>query len=131
MAPKHFSNDKLQSTDFFKTILGQQGGGFLEIRTFPGPRQFFFPIPPELNKAAALTSSLKDLLKELQGTLRFTCDRCGRRLSIDLSLLDLGLLLGGEAIDITCTTCLDPAPSPFILSTVWHKVVGLKHGRAP
>ncbi len=80
------------------------------------------------SKARALASSLKDLIKELQGTWRFSCDRCSRRLSIGLNLLDLGLLLGGEAIDITCTTCLDPARFPFILSTVKHKVVSLSLG---
>jgi len=77
------------------------------------------------SKARAIASSLKDLLKELQGTWWFTCDRCGRRLSVDLSPSDVGLLLGGKAIDITCITCLDPAPFPFILSTVQHKVISL------
>jgi DNA repair exonuclease SbcCD ATPase subunit len=81
------------------------------------------------SKARAIASSLKDLLKELQGTWRFSCDRCGCRLSIDLSPSDVGLLLGGETIDITCTACLDPAPFPFILSTVRHKVVSLTLGR--
>jgi len=77
------------------------------------------------SKASVLASSLKDLLKELQGTWCFTCDRCSRRLSIDLSPSDIGLLLGGKTIDIACTTCLDPAPFPFLLSTVQHKVVSL------
>jgi len=81
------------------------------------------------SKARALASSLKDLLKELQGSWLFTCDRCGQRLSIDLGPSDLGLLLGGGTIDITCTACLDPAPLPFILSTVRHKVVSLTLGR--
>lgn len=81
------------------------------------------------SKARALASSLKDLLKELQGTWWFSCDRCGCRLSIDLSLSDVGLLLGGEMIDITCATCLDPAPFPFVLSTIRHKVVSLTLGR--
>jgi len=77
------------------------------------------------SKASVLASSLKDSLKELQGTWWFTCDRCGHRLSVDLSLPDVGLLLGGKTIDIACTTCLDPAPFPFILSTVQHKVISL------
>ncbi len=81
------------------------------------------------SKVRVIASSLKDLLKELQGTWWFTCDRCGRRLSIDLSLSDLGLLLGGETIDIACTACSDPAPFPFILSTVRHKVDCLTLGR--
>ena len=80
------------------------------------------------SKARAIVSSLKDLLKELWGTWRFTCDRCGRGLSVDLSASDIGLLLEGGTIDITCTTCLDPAPFPFILSTVRHKVVSLSLG---
>ncbi len=81
------------------------------------------------SKARALAFSLKDLLKELQGTWWFSCDKCGRRLPIGLNLLDLGLLLRGEAIDITCTTCLDPAHFPFILSTVKHRVASLNLGR--
>jgi len=80
------------------------------------------------SKARALASSLKDLLKELRGTWWFSCDRCGRGLSVDLSASDIGLLLEGETIDITCTTCRDPAPFPFILSTVRHKVVSLSLG---
>lgn len=65
MVPNHLSNDKSeprqsQAADFFKTIFNQQGGGFLEFRAFPGPRQFFFPIPSELSKAAALAVSLKN-----------------------------------------------------------------------
>lgn len=80
------------------------------------------------SKARALAAGLKDSLKELQGTWRFACDRCGRGLSVDLSASDIGLLLEGETIDITCTTCLDPAPFPFILSTVRHKVVSLSLG---
>jgi len=80
------------------------------------------------SKASVLASSLKDSLKELQGTWWFTCDRCGRRLSVDLSPSNIGLLLGGKTIDIGCTTCLDPAPFPFILSTVQHKVISLSLG---
>jgi hypothetical protein len=81
------------------------------------------------SKARTLASSLKDLLKELQGTWWFTCDRCSQRLSIDFGPSDIGLLLGGGTIDITCATCLDPAPFPFVLSTVRHKVVSLTLGR--
>jgi len=80
------------------------------------------------SKVSAIASSLKDSLKELQGTWWFTCDRCGRGLSIDLSPSDVALLLGGKTIDIACTTCLDPAPFPFILSTVRHKVVSVSLG---
>lgn len=81
------------------------------------------------SKTRALASSLKDLLKELQGTWWFTCDRCDQRLSIDFGPSDVGLLLGGETFDITCTACLDPAPFPFVLSTIRHKVVSLTLGR--
>ena len=77
------------------------------------------------SKASALASSLKDMLRELQGTWSFICDRCGRRLAVELSLSDIGSLLRGETVDITCTTCLDPARFPFLLSTVQHKVVSL------
>ena len=77
------------------------------------------------SKVRALASSLKDLLKELQGTWSFTCDRCGRRLSIDLSPSDVALLLGGKTMDIACTACLVPARFPFLLSTVQYKVVSL------
>ena len=77
------------------------------------------------SKASALASSLKDMLRELQGTWSFICDRCGRRLAVEFSLSDIDSLLRGETVDITCTTCLDPAPFPFLLSTVQHKVVSL------
>ena len=80
------------------------------------------------HKARGLAVDLKGLVSQLQGTWGFSCDRCGRRLSVDLSLSDVGLLLGGKIIDIACTTCLDPAPFPFILSTVRHKVVSLSLG---
>jgi len=80
------------------------------------------------SKARAIASSLKDLLKELRGTWWFSCDRCGRGLSVDLSASDIGLLLEGETIDITCTTCRDPDRFPFILSTVKHKAVSLNLG---
>jgi hypothetical protein len=76
-------------------------------------------------KVKALASDLKDMLTQLQGTWLFTCDRCGGRVAIDLSPSHIGLLLRGQRIDITCTTCPDPAPFPFILSTVRHKIVSL------
>ena len=65
MALNHLSNDKSkskqsQAEDFFKIIFSQQGGGFLEIRAFPGPRQYFFSIPSELSKAAALAVNLRN-----------------------------------------------------------------------
>ncbi len=78
------------------------------------------------HKARGLAVDLKGLVSQLQGTWWFTCDRCGRRLSVDLSRSDVGLLLGGKIIDIACAACLDPAPFPFILSTVQHKVIGLR-----
>ena len=77
-------------------------------------------------KAKALTTDLKDMLMQLQGTWWFTCDKCGCRLAFDFSLSDIGLLLRGETIDIACITCLDPAPFPFILSTVRHKIARLR-----
>jgi len=80
------------------------------------------------SKARAIASSLKDMLRELQGTWSFICDRCGRRLAVELSLSDIGSLLRGETVDITCTTCLDPARFPFLLSTVQHKVVSVSLG---
>jgi len=70
------------------------------------------------SKASTLASSLEDMLRELQGTWSFICDRCGRRLAVELSLSDIGSLLRGETVDITCATCLDPARFPFLLSTV-------------
>lgn len=76
-------------------------------------------------KVMALTASLKNLLKELQGKWWFACDRCGRKLAIDLNPSDIGLLLRGGTIDIVCNTCLDPAPLPFIFSTVQHRIGNL------
>jgi chromosome segregation ATPase len=77
------------------------------------------------SKARAIASSLKDLLKELQGTWSFTCERCGRRLALEVDPYDIGSLLRGETKEISCTTCVDPAPFPFLLSTVQHKVASL------
>ncbi len=77
------------------------------------------------SKVRALTASLKDLLKELQGTWWFICDKCSGKLAIDLSPSQIGVLLRGQTVDIVCTTCRDPAPFPFILSTVQHKVCSL------
>ena len=51
---------KSQTLDFFRVIFGQQAGGFLELRAFPGPQQFFFSISSELDKAAALAVRLKN-----------------------------------------------------------------------
>jgi len=77
------------------------------------------------SKVRTLGASLKDLLNELQGTWRFHCDRCGRRVAVDVSHSDTGSLLRGETIDITCPICVDPAPFPFILSTVPHRLISL------
>lgn len=49
-----------QADAFFKAIFSQQAGGFLEIRHFPGPQQYFFPIPSELSKAAELAVNLRN-----------------------------------------------------------------------
>jgi len=54
------SQDRSQTFDFLQAIFSQQSGGFLEIRAFPGPRQYFFPLPSDLSKAAALAVSLKN-----------------------------------------------------------------------
>jgi len=79
-------------------------------------------------KAKALATNLRNVLMQLQGRWWFTCDRCDRRVAIDLSPSNIASLLRGEAIDIACGSCLDPAPFPFILSTVRHKVVSLSLG---
>jgi chromosome segregation ATPase len=76
-------------------------------------------------KARALATSLKDMVKELQGTWRFTCDRCDRRLVLEIGPSEIASLLRGETIDVVCITCSDPAPLPFILSTVPHRVGSL------
>jgi len=76
-------------------------------------------------KARALSAGLKDAIKELRGTWWFTCNKCTGRLAIDIGPSEIGALLRGETIDIACTTCSDPAPFPFILSTVPHKVGSL------
>ncbi|MBI2858065.1 MAG: hypothetical protein HYX90_03205 [Chloroflexi bacterium] len=77
------------------------------------------------SKASTLTASLRNLLNELQGTWSFTCDRCDHRVSLDLGPSDLSSLLRGQSMDITCDTCLDPAPFPFILSTIGHSIATL------
>lgn len=54
------TQSRSQAEDFFKAIFSQQTGSFLEIRVFPGPQQYFFAIPSELDKAAALAVSLRN-----------------------------------------------------------------------
>lgn len=76
-------------------------------------------------KAEVLSASLKGLVNELQGTWWFACDRCARRLPLEISPSEVGVLLRGEAIDVVCAACSDPAPFPFILSTVSHRVGSL------
>jgi len=80
------------------------------------------------HKARRLTADLKGLVGELQGTWSFTCDRCGRRLARELGPSDIGVLLSGGTIEVVCTACSDPAPFPFILSTIPHKVSSLTLG---
>ena len=72
-------------------------------------------------KARELISELKGMIRQLQGTWWFTCDRCGRRLAVEIGPSGIGSLLKGEVINVACTTCIDPAPFPFILSTVPHQ----------
>ncbi|RLC61890.1 MAG: hypothetical protein DRI01_07750, partial [Chloroflexi bacterium] len=54
------NENKSQAEDFFRAIFGRCNGSFLEIRSFPGPRQYFFAVPSELDKAAALATGLKN-----------------------------------------------------------------------
>lgn len=77
------------------------------------------------NKARELSSDLKSLVNQLQGTWSFTCDRCGRSLPLAIGPSEIGVLLQGEAIDVTCAACLDPAPFPLFLTRVAHKVGSL------
>lgn len=77
------------------------------------------------SKLMTLAGSIRDLVKELQGPWWFHCDRCGQRLAVNLSPSDMGSLLRGKAIDVTCNTCQEPASFPFVLSTVQHKVASL------
>jgi cell division septum initiation protein DivIVA len=73
-------------------------------------------------KARALAAGVKDMLRELQGPWGFTCDRCTSRIALEIGPSDIGSLLRGETIDVTCAACSDPAPFPFFLSTVPHRV---------
>jgi len=80
------------------------------------------------HKARGLAVDLKGLVSQLQGTWRFSCDRCGRRLAIEMGPSQIGALLGGGVVDVVCSVCSDPAPFPFILSTIPHKVSSLSLG---
>lgn len=76
-------------------------------------------------KAMMLATGLKDMLRELEGTWSFTCDSCGRQLIVNIGPSEIGSLLRGQTIDVVCTTCSDPAPFPFVLGIVPHKVYDL------
>ena len=75
-------------------------------------------------KAKALAVNLRTMVNELKGTRWFTCDRCGRRLAIEIGPSEIGELLGAGTVDITCSACLDLAlfPVPY---NVPHKVATL------
>lgn len=77
------------------------------------------------SKVRTLAASLKGLLNELQGRWGFPCDRCGCQVAIVITASHISVLLRGGTIDIACATCLDPAPFPFIFSTIQHKIVTL------
>lgn len=73
-------------------------------------------------KASELTASLKAMVSQLQGIRSFTCDRCGRRLTLEIGPAEIAQLLSGRTVDVTCSSCADMAPPPFLFSTVPHKV---------
>lgn len=73
-------------------------------------------------KAARLTTDLRSLLSELQGTWWFTCDRCGRRFGMAIGPSEVAHLVGQGTVDVTCSSCLDPGVFPFILNSVPHRV---------
>lgn len=81
-----------------------------------------------INKARELAVDLKGLVRELQGTWWFSCDRCNRRLALEIGPPEIGVLLGGGMVEVVCTACTDPAAFPFILSTIPHKVSSLTLG---
>lgn len=76
-------------------------------------------------KAKELAVNLRTAVSELQGTRWFTCDKCRRRLGIEIGPSEIGQLLGQKTVDIMCSACLDLAPPPFFLSVVPHKVGSL------
>lgn len=80
------------------------------------------------DKARELAVDLRGLVRELQGTWWFSCDRCNRRLALEISPPEIGVLLGGGVVEVVCTVCTDPAAFPFILSTIPHKVNSLTLG---
>ena len=80
------------------------------------------------DKARELAVDLKGLVRQLQGTWWFSCDRCNRRLALEIGPPEIGVLLGGGVVDVVCTACSDPAAFPFILSTIPHKVSSLTLG---
>jgi hypothetical protein len=64
-------------------------------------------------KAARISSNLVTLVAELQGTWRLTCDRCHRRVTAEVSPVEIAALLKGERV-AECPNCMDlnlpPAP---------------------
>lgn len=73
-------------------------------------------------EASRIGSNLKTLVAELQGTWHFTCDRCHRRVTVEIGPREIaGLLKGGPVAE--CLQCRDfnlpPAP-PFAA----HKING-------
>lgn len=79
-------------------------------------------------KSKGLAASLRALVRELQGIRWFTCDRCRRRLPVEIGPYQIGDLLAAKTVDIMCSACLDQAPPPFFLSSVPHKVTALTLG---
>jgi len=76
-------------------------------------------------KVRQLSTDLRAMASQLQGEWRFTCDRCQRRISLEIGPTEMAQLLEDRAVDVMCSSCLDPAPPPFILSVVPHKVASL------
>ena len=73
-------------------------------------------------KASLISSSLKALAAELQGTWHFACDQCQSRVTVEIGLREIGALLKGARV-AQCPQCRDwslpPAP-PFVP----HKISG-------
>jgi len=81
-----------------------------------------------IDKARELAVDLKGLVRELQGTWWFSCDRCNRRLALEIGPPEIGVLLGGGVVEMVCTVCTETATFPFVLSTIPHKVSSLTLG---
>lgn len=75
-------------------------------------------------KARELAVNVKALVGQLGGSRSFTCDRCGRRLAVEIGPSEIAQLLADKTVAITCSFCFDFVPFPLPVNLP-HKVSSL------